>query len=711
MDIDGSLDGLPSGADQMIHPLRDLAERIGREVELFAEKLDSWKPKQHESIADKRKAARGLVDDYRAIALGTVSRLQKQHGAERSTILKDEWRRFSGQSGKDVAKGADGTFMDGSSEDSDLGVKTTVKDLEQWQSELHTWQLVSDLLECRYSDLDDLGKAQKLAFSNDNDRFMADGNSWVDFLSSNDSAREKLVIVRWLEATAERTGNDLELIEEQLENASGKGKSLFGHGWMDTREKLKGEKRLRLWDTPIDSGIPDIQNAEGTGLLVTQLDPDAWSRQGRTIETADGKFESSFWAMCWEMLKRGKSMDDIREWCAERHEFARAVSLGAHPLEDIHQDTSLSIGLRFGWRQACAALSQEGGLSSHERAVYGLLSGDYKSSERGCRGWNDHLWAGFNSTLLDDYTTYLAKRRMDDIPKNFQPMLKDSNTEDYEDIASSARSTIDSLQLKKDSHLDAKQPFKLIQAHILSDRLQEFAMNQGVALSRQTRRRETARFTDLIPAEAARILPDDQEVIGVTDDANALRVLVHLILIFQDLGVDFGTGEQLLAVENVVCEYIDFIRLAGKFNLVPLYASMLSQDRATIVMARVLSDIVNPDERIDAVQLMESSGLDVVAILRTQYEFAIDFSQPLDEKDTTFNGIKILEPVKDDMWPGQRIAAYDAHSMQRHEEILIQSLEWFLLVQGHWAMSFAAMTDVAKRFLGQSHTLRIAHFS
>jgi len=145
------------------------------------------------------------------------------------------------------------------------------------------------------------------------DRFEADGKPFHDFITNNALARERVVTLRWLEDIAESTNVDMDIIEKQLEKSSGHDKGLWAHGWLDTREKIKGEKRLRLWDTPVASGLPEIKNSQGTELLITQLDPDAATRQNRKLEASDFGFENSFWIVAWELFRRGKKLQDIQD--------------------------------------------------------------------------------------------------------------------------------------------------------------------------------------------------------------------------------------------------------------------------------------------------------------------------------------------------------------------------------------------------------------
>ena len=101
----------PDRIDQDIHPLREMAERVGREVELFAEKLDTWRPYLQVDREERRKAAYGLVHEYSQIAETNVQQLRREHAPRRGQEMKKEWRqaqkRFSNDTYPDAVADSD----------------------------------------------------------------------------------------------------------------------------------------------------------------------------------------------------------------------------------------------------------------------------------------------------------------------------------------------------------------------------------------------------------------------------------------------------------------------------------------------------------------------------------------------------------------------------------------------------------------------------
>jgi len=701
MDIDDT----PSATSDILYPLRDMAERIGREVELFAEKLDTWKPAEEATEKDKRGAARSLVQEYRSIAETTVTKLDVQHAAQQQRGFKEVWdkkRKYL----HDVDD-EERLEEDDQNSKSDPRSKSTLDDLEDWQSELHTWQLLEGLLECRYPDgtIPVEERAARLIEARPGGRFEGDGETWLDFLSVTPSAQDKLTVLQWLESIADIDsviGGNLEMVEEQLENGTIKGKALFPTGWSDTRERIKAEKRLRLWDAPIDSGSPEIKSTTGPDLVVTQLDMDAVIRQKNTLELADREFEGCFWQFCWVMLRRGVSTKQFREWCSERNEFARALSLGACA---THGGSSFAaVYARLRWRRACRQVAMAGGgVGADERAVYAVLGGEKTSVEKVCRNWNAFLFANFNSLLIGEYETYVLQHHSAGIPEHMQQAIRNSiNTPTANSAAVTAGEVLAAVRKHCAGRGDPNNPFQLIQASMIEDEFAFCLIQQGVGLARNTRERALVQFNELIDPKVADILSESDIAEPVVDNHNALRVLAHLFILCQTLDIDLGEGDHLIAAENVLCSYISFLRLSGKVSLIPLYASRLSEARRNDVMARVLSDITNSGERQTTLKLMTDYKIDVVQVLSDQYDSAMGYTQFGMIDNAIFKSLQLCQPEEVDMWPRRRIQPFEWRRLTRDERLLINCLEWFLLLEGHWAMSFAALTDVALRFLGIS---------
>jgi nuclear pore complex protein Nup107 len=684
-------------ASNMAHPLREIAERVGREVELFAEKMDTLKPAFDASKSEKRERAGLLVKEYRSIAEETVSRLTKEHGDEQQRQFKKRWQgRRAYLADEEEEENFGASYKDSRG-------KTVLADLEDWQGELQTWQLLDGLLDCRYPhDASTPAEQHAQDLTTGQDRFEADGSTWTDFLSTSDSARDKLTILKWLESTANTDralGGDLDMIEEELEEATMKKKSLFTSAWSDTKSCIKAEKVLQLWEGAVDSAqmTAEVRTRDGTGTVVTQLDFDAVTRQRRHIEMADREFESCFWNICWVMLRRGMPMSQVREWCAERNEFARALAVGATFARQGGESTDAEIHARLRWRRTCRQLAKDGGgFTSAERAVFALLGGERGMVEKMSRNWYDFLYASVNSLLLGQYETYVLQHHAAGVPPAMQQAIRSAiSTSVSEDAVQGIRTVLAALNKDEDSQPDPR--FQAIQATIIADNIKQMLFHQGVSLARQAIASSAAEFSELIERDVATLMSEDQYIEPISDEPNILRILAHLYLVFLDLGVDFGTKQELMATENVLAAYIAFLQLSGKKMPIPSYAARLSPDRCNTVMARVISDVQTDEQRATMMEMMESAGIDVLQVIEKQYEAAIQHTQ-IGQDQNNFT-LQLCSPTNQSMWPGRRVFEPEDLSVTTGEELLIHSLEWFLLLDRQWAMTFAALTDVAIRLL------------
>lgn len=686
MEVDGpSLHNASSGsnnATDKIRPLRQLADRVAREVELFAEQLDAYKPDiQSEDPKEKQDDILGLVGSYQSIAEDAIRRLQRSYHDDVRRLVED---RYSG-------KPKDQQYYP-----PDSSPNIGARDLLRWQEEHNTWALAHELLQAEFGGLD------PQALAEETDRFAADGQYWADFLKSSTSAQERLIVMRWLEMSAETTGNDLDIIEQQLDDRT---KRTTYSGWEDTRERIKAEKRLRLWDVPIDSNAaqaPKIRNSEGTANLVTQLDPDAPKRQNLALEKDDMQFERSFWTMIWEMLRRGYSMVKIRDWCADRGQQARALSIGAHA-DEVAQVPAR----RYLWRQACQGLARAGGLSDMERAVYGLISGDDHTTLPMSSGWNDSLYFLYNFKLLRQYESYMLEAH----PELFPRVSKTNIRRPLTSVTGSehlpeARKTIEYLNANEKSKIAKHERQKHIQGALISHQMVEFIFKQGVSVSRASSKKSTDPHWRLVSADASEAfpheaLPSDRQVL---DDPDMMRVLAHLYLICQDLGYDFGEDARLDACENVLASYLQYLLDNKKFNMMPTYAKRLSEERCIDVLAKTCKLIGDDDSRQEFVLLLDRAGINVVDVLREHVDLSIEdspYTFSLEDDTSTAAHIELMMPEPDHKWPYQRVKQFDetSQALTEQEETIIQAVRYFNLVEGAWANTFSTLTEVCINFL------------
>lgn len=693
--------------EEAFHPLRTVADRVGQQVEQFAEILDKYnfKKRQHKRVDHKR--VLNLVRDYKRIALETVKHLEKLHGPELQDRLNPKRDRSPER------------FSRHYTSDEDRGLKTTVADLQRWQLEAQTWELLEVLLQARHREL----RAEiQTVYESGKDapskvhRYSSESEVWTRFVAEDDLARERSTVLKWLMQCADSLGPRIDTMIEHLETDAERGTGLWAHGWLYTKEAVKAQKRLRSWPQALDPTSPGIDNthlnSDHTQILVTQLDPDATSRQGSTLERVDQNFENATWLACWQMIRRGKSWAMIREWCQERVEGWRAISLRGHlsrlSTSDMGRASHDTIGgmtnVQSGsmWRRMCYAAAKNNSSSVYESAVYGLLAGDIDTVEDVCRSWDDFLFVYYNGLLLHQFDTYLQSKLPNRLSTTLTTKFSSPNCALFHDDPKMVgRVLIDKLKTKKLTKKEAKNPLKRLQGCLIADSFEELVASYGQALAVESLARGKSK---IVPPAKQDLSEGPNTGCVAFEDYDSLRVLTHMIFIFQDLGVDFRHSAQCSDVENVVVAYIDFLKLAGKTSLLPLYASRLSSDRMETCLGRELNDISVPHERIKLLRLMKELDINVIPVIMMQmrlimndvrpyravYQRAKDFNV-LEHCDT---GQQMLRPIRKD-FIGQDISD--------DEQALLRCFEWVVLLEGQWALTMAAGTILYKHFLSKSY--------
>lgn len=692
--------------EEAFHPLRTVADRVGLQVEQFAETLDKYNLKKRHNKRVDHKGVLDLVRDYKRIALETAKRLENLHGPE----LQDRLKRKRDRS-------PEGFLSHSNRDDEDSGLETTVADLQRWQLEAQTWELLEVLLQARYPELrsetlkpdeSDRGVHSKVH------RFSSESEVWTRFVAEDDLARDRSTVLKWLMRCADSSGPDINTIIEHLETDAERGSGLWAHGWLYTKEAVKAQKRLRSWPQTLHPTSPGIDNthlsSDRTETLVTQLDPDATSRQDRTLERQDQNFENATWLACWQMIRRGKDWEMIREWCQERVEGWRAISLRGHlsrlgtsDAGKLSQDTTSGMtNVQSGslWRRMCYAAAKNTSSSVYESAVYGLLAGDIDTVEEVCRSWDDFLFVYYNGLLLHQFDTYLQSKLANRSSPTLLTKFSSPSCAVFHDNPNMvSRVLVNKLKTKNSTKDEAKNPLKRLQGCLIADCFDEFVASYGQALAGESLAQGKSK---IIPPKKLYLGESTDMAYITVEDHDSSRVLTHMIFIFQDLGVDFRHSAHCSDIENVVVAYIDFLKLAGKTGLLPLYASRLSLERIETCLGREMNDIPLPQERKMLLALMRQLNINVISVIMTQmrliindirpyraaYQRAKDFSV-LEDSDTSQ---QMLRPIRKN-FIGQDISD--------DERALLRCFEWVVLLEGQWFLTVATGAALYRHFLSR----------
>lgn len=687
----------PDSVDEAIGPLREMAHRVGEEVERFAETLDEFSL-DFASAPSRFDAACHLVDLFQEIAEQKVVELKKGHERELRQALKQEWTAHTRVS---TTPGTDRPSSPVMKTSVAARKQEQVQQVQQWQQEVDIWALFKIMLDLHpFDDIAQTRRAEtkeKLAKMGKPHRYTSEAELWDRFLMEDDVARERHTIKLWLESTADHQSSDVQGIVEELEAKAGRGKGLWSSGWLHTREKIKGEKRLRTWPSRSESPLPQIRRSDNNELLVTTLDPDAPHRQKRTLEKPDSFLERAMWTACWEMIRRGASFGEVCAWCEERKEGWRAVCMG------MAQDSTDCPTSSAAWRHMCSLASRSGCSTEYEAAVFGLLGGNISAIEKVCRNIDDHLHAHYCTTLLHQFDQYVASV----CPQKALPSAWSRNMGDGAVQTEEAEQAISSLiqRLRRSSPTSAEsiQPMKIIQSFLLADQVGSLIHTVGVAIA------QTASLQgpeDMIYLgshghdQNEEPMPDAQ----VALNPQTLRIVAHMSIVHRTLSPGYLQGAELDEDDNVLVAYIQALREARKRSIIPTYASKLKRERAIVAMGRILQDITDQQEQRGMINLLGDHDLDVKAILIEQNAWVVEHNL---EHDYAEQPLRILEHTDETkLHPGQRIIIdFLPDIVSAEDDAIVRSLQWFQLMSGHWRVTFEALTLALRQCLGELCTL------
>ncbi|KAK5634731.1 hypothetical protein RRF57_010444 [Xylaria bambusicola] len=652
----------------------------------FAKALDFLSATQ-KSPAEQRADIFTLVEKYYQHATNKAHTLRKAQSSTSSTGL----RRLDDSSSQDS--------MELDDPDNPSLAPDSADELERWEQEAQVWDMLRRLLPLRYS-----GRNTPKLVQRETSKFQSTAALWDEFIQSDHLARERKAILECLQTSADDTRIDIDDLVREFQKQADRG-DIIAHGWLHTRSAIKMQKNVNSWTGPLDPTSADagqLVDTNGSNPLVTQLDPDVATRQGRKLEPQDEYFERAIWLGCYELLRRGRSLNEIRDWCLERTEVWRAVSMSALPLPKANEAEQSSTDPLSAllWRRTCFALARQGGTDDYERAVYGILSGDITSVEKVCATWDDFVFAHYNALLRAQFDGFLMKRTSPDSTASIHQAFPSFNALHFHGDASSASERlINSLESNPKTSSEAKIPLKALQGAIISNNLTQYMHDLGVALGK---RANQSAPSSLIPEI-------DSVTVSVTDsryfmmnDYEGLRVATHVYLIVSHLdrlqgGYDIDAPRRR-AQDNIVATYVSILRLANMTDLMPLYCSKLEEERGFYTLSRNITRLEAPGDRDILLRIMDKLGMDVAKFVIYQPRSILEQAHTPDQVMPAFGAFTpSYAEVRSS--PEADFFGDEPEIFETVDESLIRSLEWFLLVDGLWEEFFAAGTAIYKRFL------------
>ncbi|KAH6610881.1 hypothetical protein Trco_000901 [Trichoderma cornu-damae] len=671
-------------------PLVDL--NAGPEVEEFANALDNC---LSPFLSPEDKRAR-ILDLPRRYYENAARRLQQARPKRARSGYEDV------DMDAEEVEAADGDGLSGEADE-----------IKQLEKEVQTWDLIRRLLPLRYatpeSNVD--GRPSVETGSTQPDLLL-------EFLLADPVARERHAVLQWLQSNA-AAGPDVDDLARDLLRQADRG-DIVAHGWLHTRATIKLRKNLTAWHGLLDRQHPKVMGShvgKDGAPLITQLDPDAITRQGRKLEPADEYFERAIWLGCFEHLRRGSSLEELREWCQERTEMWRAVSVspmllsaddGAAPVDDLKPE-SLAL-----WRRMCFALARQGGSDDYERAVYGLLSGDISSVEKIARRWDDFLFANYNALLRTQLDSYILSRCPADASSTLTQNFSSFDAVQF--LGGSQQGVekrlVRSLEAQDRIRDEATEPCKALQAAFIAKDVERHLYEQGLVMTADANLRGQST-----------LLPSSPEPIGPAvvrkkyfslGQHQGLRIASHvyvLTALMEKLNVAQGSAstpptppQWSFSQESILAGYTDYLRRAGLQELIPLYCSILEAPRQYDVLSWNLIHEEDPEQRLLQLKLIKKAGIDVLKFVERQVWL---FYEALGEKASQQATFSIIGDGPSTPQFGKLIKAdffgYEEGAVQNNHDHVIRSLEWLLMVDGMWPDVFSMGTRVYKFFLRNAH--------
>ncbi|KAK0383311.1 hypothetical protein NLU13_9224 [Sarocladium strictum] len=667
------------------------AVESGPEVEEFANALDDClspllKP------AEKRRRLLELPQKYYDNALRRLA----QHDPRRARLSYDE--------------------MDVEGDDVDFVNDIEERDIEskKLEKEVQTWDLFRRLLPLRYTD-------QKSNTSSLRPSMSAQSKPrdlLHDFLESDTVAQERRAVIQWLQSNAASRPDIDDLVRDLQQNAD-RG-DIIAHGWLHTRSSIKLRKSVTSWSGLLDKQSPNVADSHSTNKgdpLVTQLDPDATTRQNRKLQPQDEFFERAIWLGCFEHLRRGSSLKTIRDWCAERTEMWRAISMSAMLLsvddkEPVPDTDARSLAL---WRRMCYGLARQGGTDDYERAVYGVLSGDVPSVEKVSKSWDDQLFAKYNSLLRTQFDQYLLSRCPAEVASDLTRTFSTFDAAQFHSDKDASAQLISSLATHPEFGKEAREPSKALQAAFIANELRKYLYDQGRAISETADADQQMIFASPTRSQSAVNL----ESFFRSNDLDGLRVVAHVYLLVTLLDSMDGKqdGSEATSADdvqgNTLAGYTTFLRRANLKELIPLYCSVLERPRCYEVLVSNLILETDHESRRNQLRLMKKVSIDIAEFVRFQASIYFKGLGQAKPQGIRKRNLSILDDKPSSARAGKGIKAdffgSDEDEVEDLHQYMARSLEWMMLIDETWPDVFAYGAQAYKFFLGNMHLTAARH--
>ncbi|KAH6575535.1 hypothetical protein BASA62_001874 [Batrachochytrium salamandrivorans] len=438
-----------------------------------------------------------------------------------------------------------------------------------WKQEADAWALVRILLSERYGTDEDVDESGNPVQRGPLNTLCSDfGHSY----EVSKGVREHIIVKQWLESIAP----DFQPVEVR--------KGYYPH----TNVQIRNQKRLQGVSTSW---------AIGEDQVVSELDPDAPTRQNRRMAPEDQSYETELLRTIYEYLRRGR-LSDAFHLCAACDQPWRIASLGGgafrdDPFVDGFKDFD---GEQFHgnenrmlWKAVCYQIALDENAHPYERAIYGVLSGDVKNALSACHSWEDHIWVRYHAMI-----EALTSKALCDMPKPFA--FDQEISLPLPNVDLEPHTIFTDLSKSEDARIsrEASEPFHIIQAHLILNSLDVLFASLSAQLIEMEQNLDT-------PAIAG--LP------------RVLRFSAHLILLLREMGV-VEVAEHSHHVHFLLRKYIEMLMVAGKGDLIAMYIAFLPSEMQVDCYSSFLQDV---NEDLETRYALAMAGTASVCAGRSPY--------------------------------------------------------------------------------------------
>jgi nuclear pore complex protein Nup107 len=364
------------------------------------------------------------------------------------------------------------------------------------------------------------------------------------------------------------------------------------------------------------------------------------------------------------------------------------------------------------WRRTCLAIARQTDVDDYERAVYGVLSGDIATVERVSSTWDDFVFAHYNAVIRSQFDSFiLSKCAPEEAASLSQSFIAFDAAQKAGEPAALEKRFLKALEQSNGTMEEARNPYKVFQAAVLVNELEQYFFDQGLVLGQEANKEAGSKMILTLGRSSSNM---DNRRFYTLANHHGIRVISHAYIIMSQLeklspgstiAVVSSDASRALLQQNLTSAYISLLRLSDAPELIPLYCSTLDETRQYETLCRNLIHVTDDVVRVRCIKLITKSGLNALkfvqdlACLQLRTVLAREESRPaakqfriLEVGPTT---IKYGRPVKADFF------ADDPDRIDKSHELLIRSVEWLTLVDVAWPDVLSIATKAYKHFLSR----------